>query len=171
MDYFTNNDSNVCVGTLDLSKAFDKVNHAGLFAKLIDRMVPVDIIFVLINWYSQTFTMISWNGAFSASVPLTSGVRQGGILSPIFFSVYVDDLLNQLSSSGLGCFVKGFCLNSLMYADDLILLAITVFDLSKMLELCSEFFAQVDMPVNLQKSKCIRFGSRSKKDCAPIFLK
>jgi exonuclease III len=170
VDYFTSNDSNVCLGTLDLSKAFDKVNHAGLFLKLLDKKVSLDIVHVLINWYSKTFTTISWNGALSECVQITSGVRQGGILSPIFFSVYVDDLLNELSSSGLGCFVNGFCFNSLMYADDLILLTITISDLRSLLAMCSKFFMLVDMPVNFSKSNCIRIGTRFKSVCAPICL-
>ena len=37
VDYFTHNESNVCIASLDLSKAFDKINHAGLFLKLLDR--------------------------------------------------------------------------------------------------------------------------------------
>ena len=60
---------------------------------------------------------------------ITVGVRQGGILSPSLFAVYVDKLLDKLILSGLGCFISGVCFNSLMYAGDIILLSISVCDL------------------------------------------
>lgn len=132
--------------------------------------MSLTIITALRDWYSKTSTVICWNGVRSESVIITSGVRQGGILSPVFFSVYVDDLLRQLSTCGKGCYVKGYCLNSFMYADDLVLLAITVQDLRNMLAICAQFFAGIDMPVNYQKSKCVRIGIRFKKDCAPVSL-
>jgi len=65
----------------------------------------------------------------------------------------------------MGCYVNGFCVNSLMYADDLIVLALTLYDLRHLLELCSEFFASLDMPLKISKSKCSRFGLRYKKEC------
>ena len=70
------NDSNVCVGVLDLSKAFDKLNHYGLFLKLIERDVPACIINILHNWFSKTSTCVYWYGVRSSVISLNSGVRQ-----------------------------------------------------------------------------------------------
>ena len=58
-----------------------------------------------------------------------SGVSQGGILSPLLFPAYVDSVLEKLCNSKLGCFVKCRCFNSYMFADDLILLSISISDL------------------------------------------
>jgi len=69
-----------------------------------------------------------WNGFRYATVFLCSGVRQGGILSPYLFAGFVDDLFMLLKSIGKVCYVNGFCDNLLMYADDLIILAITLHD-------------------------------------------
>jgi len=66
----------------------------------------------------------------------------------------------------MGCYVNGFCVNSLMYADDLIVLALTLYDLRHyLLKLCSEFFASLDTPLNFSKGKCSRFGMRYKNEC------
>ena len=54
---------------------------------------------------------------------LTVGVRQGGVLSPLLFNIYVDSFLQRLQSTGLGCRI-GLCyISCVMYADDLTLFA------------------------------------------------
>ena len=58
---------------------------------------------------------------------ITVDVRQGGILSPSLFAVYVDKRLEKLTQCGLGCSISGICLNSLMNAYDIILLSISVY--------------------------------------------
>ena len=67
---------------------------------------------------------VRWNGICSAGFGVSNGVRQGGVLSPVLFSVYMDGLLYKLKESGVGCywgcpFVGGLC-----YADDLVLLGL-----------------------------------------------
>jgi len=132
IEYFTKNGSTVNIGMLDLSKAFDKLSHFGLFTTLLNRHVPRCIITILINWYAKIYSCVSWNGSRSDIVHLLSGVRQGGILSPIFFSTYVNDLLIKLGLTTFGCFVHGICFNSLMYADDIVLIALSTSDLRKL---------------------------------------
>jgi len=164
VDYFTSNDSNVNVAVLDLSKAFHKINHNNLFYKLVKRGIPTCVVNILLNWFSVTTTSVMWNGFMSVAVSLQFGVRQGGILSPHLFAAYVDDLFEILEASGMGCYANGFCVNSPMYADDLIVLALTLYDLRHLLKLCSEFFASLDMPLNISKRKCSRFGLRYKSN-------
>jgi len=52
-----------------------------------------------------------------------NGTRQGGVLSPLLFSIYIRDLLGAVTSSGVVCFIGDQCVNILAYADDLVLLA------------------------------------------------
>ena len=47
----------------------------------------------------------------------------GGILSPVLFSIYMDDLSVLLSQSGIGCHIEGKCVNHVFYADNLCLMA------------------------------------------------
>ena len=54
---------------------------------------------------------------------ITNGTRQGSVLSPTLFSVYLDDLLQELRHLGVGCHVGGVWVGAAGYADDLILLA------------------------------------------------
>jgi len=87
---------------LDASKAFDKVLHNGLFRTRIKRNVPVGFVKLLKNWYSRLSCMVRWNGKLGTAFPILCGVRQGGILSPFLFAIYVDDLISSLRQCGYG---------------------------------------------------------------------
>ena len=71
-----------------------------------------------------------------------------------------DDVIVKLQKSSLGCKVSGLCVNAIMYADDIILLAISITDLQKMVELCLNAFHELDMRINVKKSMCMRIGSK-----------
>jgi len=70
VDYFTSMDSNVNVAVLDLSKAFNKVNHFALFDKLFRRGVPTCNINILLNWFNVTTTCVMWNGFIYTTLSL-----------------------------------------------------------------------------------------------------
>jgi len=89
---------------------------------------------------------------------LNSGTRQGGVFSPTLFAIFINDVLVKLNYSGLGCFIHSLCFNVFMYADDIILLFISVDDMQKMLNICNVEFKSLDMSVNTNKSVCMRVG-------------
>ena len=72
---------------LDISKAFDKVNHYCMFIKLTNRSVLVVLLKVLINWYDKCAVFVRWNNVLSKCFYLMCSVRQGGVLSHLLFSV------------------------------------------------------------------------------------
>ena len=57
---------------------------------------------------------------------LTRGIRQGGVLTPYLFAVYVDDLIASVEHIRFGCFNKSTCISIVMYADDILLLSSSV---------------------------------------------
>ena len=71
------------------SKSFDRVKHSILFQKLIDRGVPGYIVRLLIYWYSNQTMCIRWSGKLLEHFYVANGVRQGGILSPHLFNIYI----------------------------------------------------------------------------------
>ena len=87
---------------LDASKAFDKVLHNGLFKKLLDKHVPLSLVLLLKDWYGCLCCSVKWNNAIGECFQTLCDVRQGGILSPYLFTLYVDDLIKKLRSSGYG---------------------------------------------------------------------
>ena len=109
---------------LDASKAFDLVDHGILFKILLERGLPLSIVHFLISWYSMQQLCVHWNSSLSDPFKVSNGVRQGSVLSPIlFFSVYLDSLLVDLSKSGVGCNWGSFFAGAFGYADDVVLLA------------------------------------------------
>ena len=92
-------------------KAFDRVNHSLLFDKLCAIGVPFYLIRLLVYWYEHQRMCVRWGGVYSSSFTVTNGVRQGGILSPYLFNVYVDDLSVELNY----CHVRRMLLQWWMY--------------------------------------------------------
>src|SRR5664279_1443206 len=73
--------------------------------------------------YTDQQIRVLWNGEFSTSFSVSNGVKQGAIISPILFCVYLDVLLIELKKAGLGCFVGNWFAAALAYANDILLLA------------------------------------------------
>ena len=67
---------------------------------------------------------------------MSRGVRQGGILSPILFTLYLDDLLIELACTNVGCYRDDMFAGALAYVDDITLLAPTPSALRKLLAVC-----------------------------------
>ena len=155
--------SSVFVGFLDASKAFDRVNHYKLFSKLSGRGVPQFLVRLLVFWYSKQTMIVSWGNAVSQPFTVSNGVRQGGILSPFLFSVYMDDLSNRLKDCRTGCVLGNLIVNHLMYADDLVIFSPSTAGLQSLLNLCSEYGLQNDIKYNSTKSQVMIVRSKDDK--------
>ena len=88
---------------------------------------------------------------------VSNGVRQGGILSPKLFSVYMDNLTKLLINSGIGCFIDNVCFNHVFYADALCLMAPWAIALQELLNICHSYSISVGVNFNPLKSFCIGF--------------
>jgi Reverse transcriptase (RNA-dependent DNA polymerase) len=153
--YYSKNQSSVFCTFLDASKAFDRVRYCKLFDLLIKRNLPACIIRVLVNFYTSNYVRVSWCGVMSDYFHALNGVKQGGVLSPVLFCIYIDNLLVALSKAGVGCFIGNNFVGALAYADDIVLLAPSATALRKMLQICDEFATDYSIVFNAQKSKCL----------------
>jgi hypothetical protein len=96
----------------------------------------------------------------------TSGVRQGSVISPILFSMYVDDLLNKFKS--YGCSFHGLSVSAIMYADDLVLASSSIHEMQLMLDMCCNELMNLDLRLNYDKSVALRIGKGCNKICCNI---
>ena len=158
IEYYRSKGSNVHALLLDASKAFDRVNYIKLFDKLLDKGMCPFTVRLLINMYTSQKLQVKWNDKLSNKFDVTNGVRQGGVLSPLLFSIFVDDLLINLNNNGTGCYMGPYFVGALGYADDIILLSPTVFALKQMIRICEEYANEHSILFNGSKSKYLVFG-------------
>ena len=162
---------------LDFSKAFDKVNFNQLFEKLIERELSPIIMRLILSIYLNQSCFMRWNSVESSSFQVRNGVRQGAILSPSLFCVYLDTLPSQLRDAGVGCHLGGLYLGAFGYADDVTLLAPSRQALQIMLKICEDFadshsmqFSTDPVPAK-SKSKCLFFSRhRDANDIENVIL-
>jgi len=96
--YYVTNNSSVYCSFLDASKAFDRVHYCKLFPLLVKRGLPPCIVRIFINLYTVNQVRVLWAGLASDYFAALNGVKQGWVISPILFCIYIDDLLTRLSS-------------------------------------------------------------------------
>lgn len=167
VNYFQQNKSDVYVLLLDATKAFDKVNYVKLFNLLMDRGMNPLLIRCLLYMYTNQHLNVSWNNSMSLHFSTANGVKQGGVLSPILFSIYIDEMLTRLCMSGFGCMIGHKYYGAVGYADDISLVAPSIYALNKMCDICLKFAYEYDLQFNPAKCQLIKYGSGT--DCPFYF--
>ena len=171
VDYFIDHGSGVYASFLDCTKGFDRVSHSALFLKLMKRGVHLCWIRLLCYWYSNLTSVCKWHDSLSEAFPVISGVRQGGVLSARFWAVYMDDLIVELRKSGVGCHISNYFIASILYADDVCLLAPSRKAMQVLLDICAKYAFSWCILYNERKSKMMYFGKGFDRfSCAPIVL-
>ena len=163
IELYRKRSTTVFVTFLDASKAFDRLDHWLLFEKLIYRKVPLFIVRLLIVWYSLQRMHIRWGNTFSTSFCVSNGVKQGGIISPVLFNVYMDDLSCELNRSNIGGRIGGEIVNHLSYADDLCLICLSSAGMQKLLNVCSKYATKHSLSYNASKSYSLCFKATTIK--------
>ena len=136
VNYFLKRCSDVYIMTLDAPAASEKVNVYSLLGKLLERKVSFEIVRVLLSWYINSQACVKLDGYCTEFITINSGVKQGGILSPLFYNVYVDNLMKELKHKNLGCTIGGLYFGTVFYADDIILLGASVRKMKEMVKIC-----------------------------------
>ena len=159
INYYVSHKSNVYCVFLDASKAFDRVQFVKLFKLLLENnMCPVIARF-LAYLYTNQQCCTRWAGDISKLFEVSNGVKQGGVLSPHLFNVYIDVLLSKLKHSGFGCHIGNTFTGALAYADDVLLLCPTVSGLNVLISICETYSKEYNILFNVSKSKFLTFGA------------
>ena len=149
VEHYVSGGSTVNVCLLDLSKAFDKMNHYAMYIKLMNRLIPMQVLKVLENWFSLCLSCVKWGSVKSYFYELETGVRQGGVLSPFLFGIFIDDLVKLVNEANVGCKIGTSCAAIFLYADDVILLAPSVHARQLLVNICDCELKFLDMAIIL----------------------
>lgn len=154
---------------VDFSAAFDKVWRIGLWQKLIKTNINGKIFNVIFNMYQNIKSRITHLGEFSDSFCSNTGVRQGENLSPVLFSIFLNDLQEYLESQGSVGIELTDTLDAeywlkllvLLYADDTVIISNSKIDFQNTLLHFNQFCEQWHLNINTNKTKVVIFGARN----------
>lgn len=158
ISYYLAKNSNVYMCMLDASKAFDRVYLPLLFEKMLDRGICRYICRFLLKTYVNQKMCVCWDDCFSSYFDVRNGVKQGGVLSPLLFNIYMEDLVILLKKFTIGCNVTGTYSGVFIYADDITLLAPSCSGLNVMLRMCEAYAEKHRIQFNALKTKCMCFS-------------
>jgi len=161
IDLFLSNNKKLYCAFVDYEKAFDRVWRAGLWYKLITNGIDGKLFNVIHNMYQDIKSCVMVDQEKSDFFGSMIGVRQGENLSPLLFSIFVNDIEDYL----LTCGCKPICIESdmyinkmmklciLMYADDTVLLSDSPSGLQAALDSLSDYCTFWKLKVNAMKTK------------------
>jgi len=117
---------------IDLTKAFDSINHEKLWKRLSEIGVSSKFVNFIKVLYSNLKTKVRTNRGESSFFKFKKGVMQGESLSPKLFTLYIEKLVELLHSSDIpGLTIGKILVHLLLYADDIVLLATNAIDLQE----------------------------------------
>ncbi len=99
---------------LDAAKAFDRVKYSKLFNILKERYICPQIVRLVLSMYLISTAVLSWNGVNSDQFKLCNGVKQGDVMSPLLFSIYINPLMQNVNNSKVGCHMGTFAATRLL---------------------------------------------------------
>ena len=162
MDLFKSRNKKLFCCFVDYTKAFDSIWREALWHKLISNGIQGKILNVIKSLYAQIKSCVFLNGEKSEFFISTRGVRQGENLSPLLFSLFVNDIESEFLK--LGCsyinldnFIR---LMVLMYADDTIILADSAENLQIALNALKSYCDTWKLEINCTKTKILVFSNR-----------
>ena len=169
IDYYVN-DKNIVYGmALDATKAFDRVKFSKLFKLLLEKQVNPLYLRLLYQLYLFQELKVKYGNSISDAFVPKNGVKQGGVLSPTLFSVYINRMIEELQNSGFGCNVGSKYCGIIGYADDIMLLAPTQNAMVNMIKVCERVAEDLDVQFNGKKCQSIVF-SKGLSDIQPTFV-
>ena len=150
---------------VDFRKAFDSVWHDGLLYKLLQNNVGGNFYNLIKSLYYNSTGSIRIGNNQTRPFQYARGVRQGCILSPLLFNLYINDLPFSFDNILSDPFVlpNGTKLNSLLYADDLIILSRSKTGLQNCLNALAQYCTSWMLQINPKKTKIMVFQKRAKK--------
>ena len=148
---------------IDIEKVFDSIHRDSLWKILRHYGIPSKLVNVIKMPYSDFKSQVICNTALADAFSVTTGVKQGCILSPLLFILGIDWVLKQVTSGGR----RGIrwtltsVLEDLVYADDIALLAHRHQDMQAKTNALANTAGSLGLKINTKKTRHLRMNSRT----------
>ena len=156
---------------VDLKKAFDTVSRDLLLYKLVKLGIRGKYFAVIEDMYNNSLSKIKIDGLLSSPIKMERGTEQGHPLSPDLFKLFIRDLSELFYTTGDYPFLNNTLVNHLLWADDLVLLALDNESLQNNINILKEFCDKWGLAINIKKTKIVNFHrGKASNDLASLFL-
>jgi exonuclease III len=146
---------------IDLRKAYDRVWRDGLWVKLHNYGIQGRMWRVLKKLYDKVQSTVLVNGEMTDWFDVTVGLRQGCVLSPVLFDLFINAVAEELRESECGVTFADTHVSILLFADDIVLVAPDAIKLQQMLNHVSDYCSRWRCDVNVKKTEVVVFGPES----------
>ena len=154
---------------VDFKKAFDSVPRELLWRKLIKIGIRGELLKSLKALYTNLYSSVKVNDRLSPAFKVGRGVKQGCTLSPILFNIFINDLIEYLNEAVEGIEIENTKINTLLFADDVVLIADCPIKLQHLLDALGKWCKDNQMMINHDKTNFIHFRHPKKKLCQSTF--
>jgi exonuclease III len=151
---------------IDFEKAYDSVWRKGLLLKLLKQNIRGLFYHQIKAMYDNVLVSVKQSGTYSNFFKSMKGVKQGEVLSPLLFNLFINDINNIFSEACDPVSLNGRKIPCLQYADDLILLSESKQGLQESLDRLNSYCEEWKLKINVGKSKAmvVSKGSKVPKD-------
>lgn len=128
----------------------------------------VEILYILIRLHKENYALVRCGkkGELTSAISIQKGVRQGWVLAPTLFSLYINDLVNYLDVLGShGRKIGGRKVPTLLFADNTLLISKTPSDLQTLVNRFLQFCKEKGLELNIQKTKFMPFNPYRSREC------
>lgn len=152
---------------IDLEKAFDRIQREQIWKALEKRMIDRRTIEILKAMYRNNTNIVRTNNEESREFVTEIGVKQGCVLSPLLFSIVIDEAIKnakkKMKTLKLGHWqMEQTEINELMFADDMAIVTDSEKNLQYNLEVLEKELQKINMKINIGKTKSMIVSRENK---------
>ena len=146
-------------GFLDIEKAYDSINRRKLTALLQHIGICEKIINIIKSMYTNNKMKFKLGNVETEWIENNTGVRQGCIMSPTLFNLYIEELSVRIRKAKIGVQIGNRKLGCLGYADDIVLLSESKEDMDRLLDITDEYGREWGVRFSSRKCKVVEFNT------------
>ena len=154
---------------IDFKKAYDRVNRKKLWSCLEGYGVNGGFLTFLKGLYGGSVSQVRIGGCLGEEFEVVKGLRQGCVLSPVLFSLYINSLVTELKDRECGVVCGEIMVPGLLFADDTALLAESADDMRKSLQCLQSWCEKWSVEINVEKSAVMHMRKSGINKCAEQF--